>query len=159
MKNQNATSTNNQSTKVESKKVDLKSNVSKANEQIIALLVGEKINLNDLANATITDCITANAMLIKKEKHYFPTSVKGSKAEKQYRTKNRSVLSTFCKSVVKGEFKADKNLLSDFRKFVIIKYNVDLLKSDNTNFDFTSIYNNANFVNDAKVLVKHLQAK
>ena len=148
------------STKVsETKKVELKQNVSKANEQIISLLVGEKINLSDLSKASIADCIQANAMLIKKEKHYYATSVKGNKVEKQYRTKNRSVLSTFCKSVVKGEFKSDKNLLSDFRKFVIIKYNIDLMKVDSANFDFTSIYNNVNFVNDAKVLTKHLQAK
>lgn len=154
----------NQSTKVENKKatsakVELKANVSKANEQILSLLVGEKINLQDLSKASVADCISANALLIKKEKHFYPSSVKGNKVEKQYRTKNRSVLSTFCKSVVKGEFKSDKNLLSDFRKFVIIKYNIDLMKVDSANFDFTSIYNNVNFVNDAKVLTKHLQAK
>ena len=72
----------NQSTKVENKKatsakVELKANVSKANEQILSLLVGEKINLQDLSKASVADCISANALLLSYQikQHEFSNSI------------------------------------------------------------------------------------
>ena len=141
--------------KSDSKKVELKKEVLKANNELIAFSTLQRKSLSDYLNLSLTECKQINALLIKKEKHYLPKGTNDKEA-KTYRSANRKQIEKLESFFIKGEFQNNEKSLNHvkaLRKFILCHYNIDLKAIDLKSFDKSLIYSNAKHMDNLFKLV------
>lgn len=140
--------------KKDSKEIILKANVLEANSKLLA----KECKLSEFANLSFKDCLSVNALMTKKEKHYLPKGI-ALKDEKTYRSSNRSKIVIACKKVIKGKYEGTIEDMKAFANFVLAKYGINVKAIDLANFDFASIYSNKEAIEDVRIIVKAIQSQ